>query len=44
MNNINVGTYRFSEDMEALKHHFLFSGYFKKLAKEKKIEEDKKKK
>ena len=44
INNINDGTLRFSEDMEALKHNFLFRGYFKKQAKEKKAEDDKKRK
>ncbi|WP_034239630.1 MlaD family protein [Aquimarina atlantica] len=34
--NIKEGTYRFNENMEALKHNFLFRGYFKKLEKEKK--------
>ena len=34
MKNINEGTAKFSEDMEALKHNFLFRGYFKKLEKE----------
>jgi phospholipid/cholesterol/gamma-HCH transport system substrate-binding protein len=28
--NINEGTYKFNENMEALKHHFLFRKYFKK--------------
>lgn len=32
--NIEQGTGRFNENMEALKHHFLFRGYFKKLEKE----------
>lgn len=36
--NINEGTKRFSEDMEALKHNFLLRGYFKKLEKEKQKE------
>lgn len=34
MKNINEGTTKFNEDMEALKHNFLFRGYFKKLEKE----------
>lgn len=34
MKNINEGTAKFNEDMEALKHNFLFRGYFKKLEKE----------
>ncbi len=33
--NIESGTKKFDEDMEALKHNFLFRGYFKKLEKEK---------
>jgi len=36
MENIQKGTDNFNQDMEALKHNFLFSGYFKKLEKEKK--------
>lgn len=32
--NINEGTARFNENMEALKHNFLFRGYFKKLERE----------
>jgi len=36
LENIEVGTGRFSEDMEALKHNFLLRGYFRKLEKEKK--------
>jgi len=43
LQNIEVGTGRFSEDMEALKHNFLFRGYFRKLEKEKKKAEAKKK-
>jgi phospholipid/cholesterol/gamma-HCH transport system substrate-binding protein len=39
MNSIKEGTYRFNENMDALKHNFLFRGYFKKLEKEKKKEE-----
>ncbi len=35
MNNIKQGTQRFNQNMEALKHNFLFRGYFKKLEKEK---------
>lgn len=33
MKNINEGTLKFNEDMEALKHNFLFRGYFRKLEK-----------
>lgn len=36
MVNIQEGTYRFNENMEALKHNFLFRGYFKKQEKKKK--------
>jgi len=32
--NVEQGTQRFNENMEALKHNFLFRGYFKKQAKE----------
>lgn len=35
MQNIEEGTARFNENMEALKHNFLFRRYFKKLEKEK---------
>ncbi len=35
LGNLEEGTARFSENMEALKHNFLFRGYFKKLEKEK---------
>ncbi len=34
MKNIKEGTDRFNQNMEALKHNFLFRGYFKKLEKE----------
>ena len=37
MHNIKESTHRFNENMEALKHNFLFKGYFKKLEKEKNI-------
>lgn len=33
VNNLEQGTARFNENMEALKHNFLFRGYFKKQAK-----------
>ncbi len=36
MNSIKEGTYRFNQNMEALKHNFLFRGYFKKMEKQKK--------
>lgn len=35
MDNIQKGTAAFNEDMEALKHNFLFRGYFKKQEKNK---------
>ncbi len=35
MEHIEKGTEGFNENMEALKHNFLFRGYFKKLEKEK---------
>lgn len=41
MNNINEGTSKFNENMEALKHNFLFRGYFKKL--ERKVKRENKK-
>ncbi|CAN5357276.1 hypothetical protein BH09BAC6_BH09BAC6_03680 [soil metagenome] len=36
MDNIQKGTDAFNQDMEALKHNFLFRGYFKNLEKQKK--------
>ena len=33
MKNIEQGTERFNENMEALKHNFLTRGYFRKLEK-----------
>jgi len=38
MANIQKGTDNFNQDMEALKHNFLFSGYFKRLEKQRKKE------
>ncbi|WP_395051811.1 MlaD family protein [Flavobacterium sp.] len=35
MTNINEASYRLNENMEAMKHNFLFRGYFKKKEKEK---------
>jgi phospholipid/cholesterol/gamma-HCH transport system substrate-binding protein len=35
LENIRSGTERFNQNMEAMKHHFLFRGYFKKEAKAK---------
>ncbi len=34
MKNIEEGTARFNENMEAFKHSFLTRGYYKKMAKE----------
>ncbi|MFD0863784.1 MlaD family protein [Sungkyunkwania multivorans] len=39
MQNIEEGTARFNENMEALKHNFLFRRYFRKLEKEQKKKE-----
>lgn len=36
LSNIEKGTQAFNENMEALKHNFLFRGYFKKLEKQQK--------
>jgi phospholipid/cholesterol/gamma-HCH transport system substrate-binding protein len=36
IDNIEQGTDRFSENMEAMRHNFLFRNYFKKIEKEKK--------
>jgi phospholipid/cholesterol/gamma-HCH transport system substrate-binding protein len=36
MNNVELGTASFTENMEALKHNFLFRGYFRRLDKKKK--------
>lgn len=33
LSNLNEGTYRFNENMEAMKHNFLFRRYFKKQEK-----------
>ena len=41
MNNINEGTSKFNENMEALKHNFFFRGYFKKLERKEKRENKK---
>ena len=35
MTNINQASFRLNENLEALKHNFLFRGYFRKLEKEK---------
>lgn len=34
LKNVNEGTYKFNQNMEALKHNFLTRGYFRKLEKE----------
>jgi phospholipid/cholesterol/gamma-HCH transport system substrate-binding protein len=36
LKNVEQGTARFNENMEAMKHNFLFRGYFRKQEKEKK--------
>lgn len=36
LKNIDEGTAKFNENMEALKHNFLFKGYFKKLERQEK--------
>jgi len=36
MKNIEEGTEKFNENMEALKHNFLTRGYFRKLEREQK--------
>lgn len=38
LQNVNEGTDKFNQNMEALKHNFFFRGYFKKLEKEKEAE------
>jgi phospholipid/cholesterol/gamma-HCH transport system substrate-binding protein len=44
LDNLEDGTESFSENMEALKHNFLFKGYFKKLEKQQQEEAAKKEK
>lgn len=44
LTNIEQGTDRFNVNMEALRHHFLFRGYFKDQEKEQKAEQKKKEK
>jgi phospholipid/cholesterol/gamma-HCH transport system substrate-binding protein len=41
LDNINEGTEKFNQNMEALKHNFLTRGYFKKLERQKKRVEKK---
>lgn len=40
VDNVELGTASFTENMEALKHNFLFRGYFRRLDKQKKKEKD----
>ena len=40
MTNINQASFRLNEDLEALKHNFLFRGYFKKQEKAKAFKEE----
>lgn len=40
LNNIQKGTDGFNQNMEALKHNFLFRGYFRKLERQKKKQEN----
>jgi len=40
--NIKEGSVRLNENMEALKHNFLFRGYFRKLERQQQKEEAKK--
>jgi len=42
LDNIEKGTTTFNQNMEALKHNFLFRGYFRKLEKQKEKEEEEK--
>lgn len=41
MDNLNEGTQLFTENMEALRHHFLFRRYFKKQEREQEKEQEK---
>ncbi|EDP70441.1 ABC transporter, permease component [Flavobacteriales bacterium ALC-1] len=43
LNNINEGTDKFNQNMEALKHNFLTRGYFRKLERQEKKKAEKKK-
>lgn len=40
VDNVELGTASFTENMEALKHNFLFRGYFRRLDKQKKKEKN----
>ena len=44
MKNLNISTEKLEENMEAMRHHFLFKRYFKKQAKKKQTEEEERKK
>ena len=44
LENIEKGTDAFNENMEALKHNFLFRGYFRKLERQKEVRQRKEKK
>ena len=44
MKNLNLSTEKLEENMEAMRHHFLFKRYFKKQEKKKQKEEEEKKK
>jgi len=39
--NLQAGTHKFDEDMEALQHNFLFRGFFRKRAKQEKQQQQK---
>ncbi|MFT7163978.1 MAG: phospholipid/cholesterol/gamma-HCH transport system substrate-binding protein, partial [Flavobacterium sp.] len=41
MTNVNEASVRLNENLEALKHNFLFRGYFRKLEREKLREQKK---
>ncbi|HSQ45408.1 MAG TPA: hypothetical protein VLM44_00670, partial [Lutibacter sp.] len=41
MKNVKEGSIRLNENMEALKHNFLFRGYFRKLDRQKQKEAEK---
>lgn len=40
MKNVKEGSIRLNENLEALKHNFFFRGYFRKLERQKKKEEE----
>jgi phospholipid/cholesterol/gamma-HCH transport system substrate-binding protein len=40
MHNLELGTAKFNENMEALKHNFFFRRYFKKQARQKQAAEE----